>query len=139
MSSPQRKLYGVARKYGITDDVIKAVLLGQTGRESARGLTWSGANACVAVFENDYAPKGTVEAKKKDWRPTAQSPHARKIYALWGILRRNHVTQARYPDGYVKRMTDRERAEWLTPDQCNIVIEGLIDWIKRDGFGHELK
>lgn len=141
MSSPHAKLYGVKKKCGVDDDTFKAILLGQTGFESAKGISWASVEKCVAVMEKDYLPEGEKPQKVKDpnWREPAKSPQARKIYVLWGILKRNGVTAARYPDKFVERMTNRSRAEWLTPSECNPVIEALNDWIKREGLEGELR
>ena len=75
MSSPHAKLYGVKKKCGVDDDTFKAILLGQTGRESAKGISWPAVEKCVAVMEKDYLPEGE-KAQKKDpnWREPAKSP-----------------------------------------------------------------
>jgi len=140
MTTPHRKLYAVKRKCNVDDDTFKAILLGQIGSESAKNITWAGVNACVKVMQSEYGSDDeTQKEKDPDWREPAKSAHARKIYALWGILRRNDKVEARFPDGFVKRMTDRPRVEWLTPTECNTLIEALIDWIKREGLSRELK
>jgi hypothetical protein len=140
MSSPHAKLYGVKKKCNVDDRAFKAILLGETGKESAKGISWAAVERCVSVMEKDYGPKDAPDPKKDpDWREPAKTGQARKIYVLWGILRKADVVTARHPDGYVKRMTGRERAEWLTPAQCNPVIEGLTDWIKREGLERELR
>lgn len=140
MSRAHAKLYAVKRQCNVDDDAFKAILLGQIGRESAKGISWSGVEACVKVMERDYLPRDKKpQNQDPDWRPRAKSAHARKIYVLWGILKRAGVVKERFPDGFVKRLTDRERAEWLVPSQANKVIEGLTDWIKREGLDDELR
>ena len=140
MSSPHAKLYGVKKKCNVDDRAFKAILLGQTGKESAKGISWPAAERCVLVMQRDYGPKDDVpQEKDPDWREPAKTAQARKIYVLWGILRKAKVVTARHPDGFVKRMTERDRCEWLTPAQCNPVIEALVDWIKREGLENELR
>ena len=140
MSRPHAKLYGVKKKLNVGDDAFKAILLGETGSESAKGISWKAVEACVTKMELHYGSKEEAEPKKdSDWRELAKSPHARKIYVLWGILKRNKIVEARFPDGFVKRMSGRERAEWLTSVQANPIIEALIDWIKREGLASELR
>ena len=142
-----RRLYGAKKEYGVPDDIFKAILLGQIGSESAKGITWRGAEACIGEFKK-HNPGAALRkqqgkpAKKErpsNWRKPASSAHARKVYKLWGILKRNHIVETRYPDAYVKRMTDIDRADFLTPATANIVIEGLKDWIQREGLSGELK
>jgi len=142
-----RRLYGAKKEYGVPDDIFKAILLGQVGSESAKGITWAGTDACIAEFKKHNPgaalrkEQGKPEPKPKpdNWRKPATSRHARKVYVLWGILRRHGKVEARYPDAYVKRMTDIDRADFLTPAKSNIVIEGLKDWIEREGLVGELR
>lgn len=138
MSAQHRKLYAVKKECGVDDTTFNAILLGQVGKESAKDITWSGVEACVSEMRK-YQPAAKREEKERDWRPAAASPHVRKIYKLWGILLKGGIVEARYPDGFVERMTGKKRAEWLVPKQANVVIEALIDWIKRDGLEDELQ
>ena len=139
MSAALRKLHACRREYKVPEDIFRAILMGQIGRATSKGITMGSVNACVEKFkEHNPAAAASAANKKKDWRPTAKCAHVRKIYALWGVLKRNNIVDARYPDGFVKRQTDMDRAEFLPAAETNIVIEGLIAWIKREGLGNEL-
>lgn len=137
MSAALRKLHAERRRLNIPEDTFRAILLGQTGRESSKGIGMSAANACVEEMRK-YSP-ASGKPPQRSFRPRAKDPLHRLIYKLWGILRECDQVEARYPDSFVFRMTEVERPEFLTPAQANIVIEGLKDWIKREGFGDRLR
>jgi len=132
-----RKLHAERRRLQIPDDIFRAILLGQTGKESSKGIGMSAANACVAEMRK-HRP-GDKGPDRKEWRETSKDPLVRKIYKLWGILRNGDQTLARYPDGFVERMVKVGRPDFCTPAQANIVIEGLKDWIEREGLGDKLR
>lgn len=140
MSAALRRLHAERRRYGIPEDTFRAILLGQIGRESSKDITMGGANACIAEFRK-YRPDLAQEdrAKGAGYRKASSDPLVRKAYVLWRILRNGGSVSAKFPDAYVKRMTGCERADFCTPSQLNVVIEGLKDWIERDGLGDQLK
>ena len=137
MSAALRKLHAERRRLNIPEDTFRAILLGQTGRESSKGIGMSAANACVQEMRK-YRPKAT-EPEHREFRPSANDPLVRKVYKLWGILRAADVVEPRYPDAFVRRMCDVSRPEWLTPAQANTCIEALKDWIEREGLGGKLR
>ena len=139
MSGALRMLHAERRKRNIPDDVFRAILMGQTGRESSKGIGFSAAKACVAVMRKDYPVESDKTEKSANWRKPSDDPLIRKIYKIWTILRRNDVVISRYPDAFVKKMTECDRAEFCTPSQCNIVIEALKGWAVREGLGKQLR
>lgn len=137
MSAALRMLHAERKKNNISDDIFRAILMGQTGKESSKGISWNAARACVAEMQK-HAPKG-AQQKTGEWRKASSDPLVRKIYKIWGILKRGDVVKTRYPDAFVKKMTECDRAEFLTPSQCNIVIEALKGWTQREGLGNQLR
>lgn len=135
MSAALRMLHAERRKAGVSDDVFRAILVGQTGKESSKGIGWNAAKACVAELQK-HNPQSATTKKDPNWRKASDDPLVRKIYKVWGILKRGHVVDSRFPDAFVKKMTDCDRAEFCTPAQCNIVIEALKKWGEREGLGH---
>lgn len=133
MSAAHRMLYAEKRKNGINEDVFRAILLGQLGTESSKGISWSSAKRCVREMQK-HSGNTPDEKPYGEWRKPSDDPLIRKCYALWGVLRRGGSVKTRYPDGYVKKMTGCDRAEFLTPAQANVVIEGLKKWAERDGL-----
>ncbi|GLQ20484.1 regulatory protein GemA [Algimonas porphyrae] len=136
MSAALRRLHAERRRYSIDEETFRAILLGQIGRESSKGITMAGANACIrefAKYKPELAPPS--DENPDGWRRRSDDPLVRKIYALWTVLRNGGVVQPRFPDAYVKRMTKADRADFLTPVQCNTVIEGLKEIIDREGLG----
>lgn len=137
MSAALRMLHAERRKRGLTDEVFRAILMGETGRESSKGISFDAAKRCVAVMKKDYPLD--EDQKPADWRKASADPLVRKIYKVWGVLKRGDVVNARFPDAFVKKMTDCDRAEFCTPAQCNIVIEALKSWAVREGLEGKLR
>ncbi|MCK5296553.1 MAG: regulatory protein GemA [Alphaproteobacteria bacterium] len=81
------------------------------------------------------------EFKRLGWKPSkkqifkkAVNPQARKIYALWGELKRLKAVEngdRKALRAFVKRMTNKEAPEWLLPQESYLVIEALKKWIER--------
>ncbi len=138
MSAALRMLHAERRKHGIDDDIFRAILLGQTGSESSKGITFNAARACVEVMRKDYPIAPAKDEPKTEWRKASDDMLVRKIYKLWGILKRGDVVNSRYPDAFVKKMTKCDRAEFCTPAQCNMVIEALKGWGEREGLGDKI-
>ncbi len=136
MSAALRMLHAERKKNNISDDIFRAILMGQIGRESSKGITWEAAKRCVAKMQ-EHGPKDAH--KDSEWRKASSDPLVRKIYKIWGILKRGDVVNTRFPDAFVKKMTECDRAEFCTPSQCNKVIEGLKGWAEREGLGDQLR
>lgn len=72
------------------------------------------------------------------WRPKAKHPHQRKVYALWGELKRRglwRVSSVHSLRQFVIRITAGRASgvEWLTPEQATQVIEALKAIAERAG------
>lgn len=132
MSGALRMLHAERRKNNISDDIFRAILMGQTGKESSKGISWENAKRCVREMQK-HGPKNGELKKDPNFRKASSDPLVRKVYKLWAILRRHDVVNARFPDAFVKKMTDCDRADFCTPAQCNIVIEALKKWGVREG------
>lgn len=139
MSGALRMLHAERRKRNLPDETFRAILLGETGKESSKGISFAAAGRCVDVMRKDYPMAGDDTGKPSGWRKSSSDPLVRKVYKVWGILRRNDVVNEKFPDAFVKKMTECDRAEFLTPAQCNIVIEALKGWAEREGLAGQLR
>lgn len=112
---------------GLDDDTYRDLLERVTGKRSAAELSEGELGRVVdAMRERGFTPKRTG--------PRSGKPHVRKVWALWGQLGREG--RLREPGrascrAFVKRMTNVEDPEWLTPEQANVVIEAIKAWQRR--------
>lgn len=139
-NSALRRLHGARRQYEVPEPIFRAILVGQIGQHSAKGISQGGVDRCIEEFKkHNPAAIPKKEGKPRDWRPASKSAHIRKVHALWGILRRGGIVTERYPDKFVFKLTGVSSTEFLIPKDANIMIDASIAWIKDEGLGHELK
>lgn len=122
-----RTLWAIAKspELRLTDEDLHAVVYRETGKESMKKLSQGEINTVARVLQNmkDGVERDT-KAKRIDEGGNAQTEkQRRKIYALCDELGWND--DPRRLAGFVKRVTQVDRVEWLTIAQCNKVIEGL--------------
>ncbi len=132
MSAALRMLHAERRKNNISEDIFRAILMGQTNSESSKGISWENAKRCVTEMQK-HNPNAAPAPKDPNFRKASTDPLVRKVYKIWAILRRAGVVNERFPDGFVKKMTECDRADFCTPAQCNVVIEALKQWGVREG------
>ena len=122
-----RTLWAIAKsaELGMTDDDLHALVFRETGREGQ-------INEVARVLQNmkDGASQrqGTKRTDAGGNRQTVAQ--RQKIYALCGELGWND--DPKRIQGFVKRVTHVDRLEWLTPAQCEKVIEGLKAILQRE-------
>ena len=66
--------------------------------------------------------------KKEGYRAKSPKGHVRKVYAIWGDLKRQRIwreTEHKSLDAFVARVCGVSCTEWLNPHQANKVIEAL--------------
>lgn len=129
-----RTLWAIAKsaELGLTDDDLHALVFRETGKESIRELTQGQLGDVARVLQNmKDAVSRKQGTKRTDTGGNRQTVAQRqKIYALCGELGWND--DPRRIQGFVKRMTQVDRLEWLTPAQCEKVIEGLKAILQRE-------
>ena len=117
---------------GLDDDAYRDMLAVQTGgKRSAKDCTDSQLRQVLAHLN---AASGQPSFKPSD------DPQVRKIYALWGNLKRRGVLDNPTKTGlraFCARMANlRQDAttdpEFLDSVQCRVVIEALKAWIDRE-------
>ena len=96
-----------------------------------RKLTQGEINALARVLQNmkDGASRNAYTKRTDTGGDPRTEKQRRKIYALTGILGWNN--DSRRVNGFVKRITGVDRLEWLTPGQCEKVIEALKAMVAR--------
>ena len=133
--SPQRdrlvKLIHVAKRdLQLDDATYRAALLSVTGKPSSTELRINELNA----FLNHLKGKGFKVRTKKQSRPLAQEPEAKKIRALWLFL--HEIGAVKNPSeealaAYVKRIAQVDALQWLVGDKSSKVIESMKKWAMR--------
>lgn len=109
---------------------LHAIVYRETGKESMRKLTQGEINTVARVLQNMKDSAGDTYTKRTDEGGDLRTvQQRRKIYILTGELGWN--SDERRIQGFVKRMTGIDRLEWLTPAQCEKVIEGLKTMVAR--------
>ena len=129
-----RTLWAIAKspELHMTDEDLHAVVYRETGKESIKALTQGQINDVARVLQN---MKDGVSQRQKPKRTDVGGnrqtvAQRQKIYALCGELGWND--DPRRIQGFVKRVTHVDRLEWLTPAQCEKVIEGLKAILQRE-------
>ena len=116
----------------------RALLFGATGKESCADMDIGELEQVLSAMKNvGFKPK--PKSKSKTSVATATGDQARKIRALWIML--YHLGQIADSSeealaGFVKRQTQVESLNWLTPIQADQVIKALRGWLSRVGYYH---
>ncbi|WP_270815190.1 regulatory protein GemA [Hungatella effluvii] len=131
-----RTIWGIAKspELGLSEDDLYAFIYRETGREHMRDLTQGELDQVARVLGNlkykAQKPQNGTQARRTDEggnpRTAAQR---RKIYMLCEELGWND-NPARI-HGFVKKVCNVERLEWLSVWQCSQVIEALKEMAER--------
>lgn len=116
------------------DDSYRSLLRRITGKDSSAACDEAELDAVITEFKrlgwND----------KKTFYPASDKAYVRKIYAIWTDLRPYVASHGRAAlRRFVQRQTRSAAkpegvtaAEFLTPEEGNLVLEGLKAWLKRE-------
>lgn len=140
-SSPHRTkllaaIHGAKRRLGLDDEVYRDMLERLTGKRSAGAMNERDLNEVLAHLNNSgngahYRVGRAVKA--------ASGPNAAlvgKIRALWISLWHLGAIEDRRDSAllaFAERQTGKQALEFLTPIECNKIIEALKDWCAREG------
>ncbi len=122
------------KELGLDEDTYRDMLAAVAGKRSASELTIPELERVVAgcrargwqsgaAAPTTHSPRGRFAASQK--------PHVRKVWATWGGMGRDGLISKASRQAlrtFVERMTKCSDPEWLTPEQANVVIEGLKAW-----------
>lgn len=118
-----KTIWGLAKspELSLDEDSLYSIIYRETGKDSMRKLTQNEINkVCNALSQM----KDSIKGKRTDEKGNDYTKRQRrKIYKLTEQLGWNN-NNARI-NGFVKKMFDVERLEWLDDDQCSRLIEML--------------
>ncbi len=143
------KAHIAKKELGLDDDTYRSVLMRVTGKPSSAKMTFAELDEVLAEFKaQGWKPALSFDrlrmrtrsgsTRENNYRRTAANAGARKVYVLWRILRENNRVGANRPDGFVRRMTGKDRAELLGSDETGMVIEALKAMIVREGLAEHI-
>jgi phage gp16-like protein len=104
-------------------------------KESSKYLN----HAQLADLYKHFRALGWKVKRKKNGKasPIYNDKQRRKVVALWITLADEGVVKNRSNQAlqrYVKRMTKVADLKWCDSGHCNILIDSLIQWAKREGI-----
>lgn len=128
------KIHIAKKQLALPDDTYRAVLKRVTGRDSSADMNIDQLEA----VHNEFVRLGF---KAKATSPTgsrkqATSPQAKKIRALWLVLRDASELKDASEDAlvaFVSKTTGINDMQWLTSAHGDKVIKALRGWIERVG------
>lgn len=127
----------VGRKaLAIEEEDWRALLERETGERSTRAMDHVQlGRVCKALEALGHVPQAHGGGGR--WRPVAKHAHHRKVYALWGALKRAGVWQVSDVaslNAFCRRVAQVDAVEWLNPHQATKVIEALSAMAERAGL-----
>lgn len=116
------------------DDHYRDVLQTVCSVRSSADLDVTGRKRWLAHLQACLAAEGKPGRAKAPRKPlTAQQ---KLIWSLWFQLAEKKLVRERTGAAlasFIKRQTDVDRLEWLTPQQEDLVIVSMKAWLKRGG------
>ena len=122
---PQLAQIHIAKKQlGLDDETYRAVLMRVTRKVSSAAMNPAERSKVIAEMKRlGFKPRGKFTARK-----ASDKPYVRKVFALWGELKRKGLWRDPNPASlraFVKKMTGVADPEWLSFAQATVVIEAL--------------
>lgn len=146
MSVAAFKLIAVGcRELGIDDDARKEMLRSRYGVESRKDLSADQLNDLIEHLKaSGFRPTRAGQAQGGRKRPMSKHGYIRKLWALWGNLKRAGVLDATDTDAALVAFVNRHRKaghmdhidqlEWMTEAEASPIIEALKAWCRREGL-----
>lgn len=129
-----KTLWAIAKspELGMTDEDLHALVYRETGKESLRKLTARELGTVARVLQamKDGVRRDTRSKRTDGGGNPATVQQRRKIWHLCDALGWND--DFRRIQGFARRLTGTDRLEWLTPAQCEKVIEALKAMLDRE-------
>ncbi len=121
------KVHVAKKQLAMEDDSYRALLVRMTGKRSSAECSDAQLDAILGEFKR----LGFTGEKPKT--PRSDKAYVRMIYGIWKDLKpflNDHSVRAL--QSFVKRQTDVDAPEFLSPEEANDVIEGLKAWLVRE-------
>lgn len=131
------KVHMAAKALKLTDESYRDLLERETGKRSAKDCSDAQLETVLGAFRTlGWKPKRGRGRGRKQAAPAVR-PVLAKARALWRAL--HNLGEVVDPSdralaAFVKRQTEIEALEWLTPGQAYKAIEALKAWCGRAGF-----
>lgn len=129
-----RTLWAIAKspELALSEEDLHAVVFRETGKESMKKLTQGEINTLARVLQNmkDGVQRDTRSKRTDEGGDARTEKQRHKIYALCEELGWNNDN--RRINGFVKRICNVDRIEWLNSSQCFKVIEALKKMVDRE-------
>ncbi|NPV89799.1 MAG: regulatory protein GemA [Firmicutes bacterium] len=127
-----KTIWGLAKspELALDKDTLYSIIYRETGKDSMRQLSQKEINqVCYALSALKDSAKGKSDRTDTGGNKLTKAKR-QKIYRLTGELGWND-NNARI-NGFVKKMFEVERLEWLNNEQCSKLIEMLKSMVKRE-------
>ena len=120
-----QSIHCACRDLGFDSEIRQAMQANVIGKASMTDMT----DAEIEQLRAHLGDLGWQPSFKKDgFRPKSSKAHVRKVYALWGRLKRDGVWREKRHaslDRFVARVTGISNTEWLDPKSATKVVEAL--------------
>ncbi len=129
----------IAKKaLGLDDDAYRDLLQTICSVRSSADLDVSGRKRWLAHLQACMTSSGLKSSKPRTGSAPRKPLTARQrlIWSLWHQLADAGLVKARTGaavTAFIKRQTQVDRLEWLNPQQEDLVIVSLRQWLKRGG------
>lgn len=136
-SAALAKIHIACKDLGLAEEDYRAILRRVAGADSAAKLTPAAHEAILTEFQRLGWKPAFRQADGKRAEGSAKrsaKPGVRLIFGLWTECARRRIVQdgsRRALLAFVARQTGIAQPDWLTPEQVNIVVEGLKAMIAR--------
>lgn len=112
------------KELALDDDSYRDVLERVTGARSSKDLSPAQRRKLISELKRlGFKPQGKFSGRK-----ISDKPYVRKVFALWGELRRAGIwrnSDIASLRAFVKKLTGVADPEWLTYPQASMVIEAM--------------
>jgi len=126
-------LHAEAKRHGMDDDVRRGLILKITGKASSAALTPSELGKVLDAIKG----RAGANAAPVRGRALADSPHARKIRALWLSLWNLGAVDSPSEEAlaaFAERQCGVQALQWVRPAEASRIIEALRGMCRRHGF-----
>ncbi len=141
MSAALAKIHIAKKELALHDDDYRALLLRETGQDTAKGLSDAQTGRVLEAFKTlGWKPRLVTNNKtagKSEGPKTASSPAARKARALWlslwrlGVIRNKSEVSL---EAFGARQLGVEKLQWADDGHMYKLIEALKSMAERNGW-----
>ena len=119
-----QKIHIAKRDLGMDDMSYRGFLKRETGKKSCTHMSEAELRKLLEAF----AKQGWTPNVKGKFRPASPKPYVRKVYALWGQLKRDGIWREKERASlvnFVRDLVGCDDPDWLSEEQASRVIYAL--------------